>query len=271
MPVSMESDYRTRIYARYTSEKLPHLLDSTETDYEHWAAACRRRLRGWLPSSREARCLDVACGHGNLLYLLREAGYHNISGVDVSPEQAAVARKVWPDVKCENVLDYLSSHAEKFDLITGFDIIEHLHKTEIIEFLDLVRKALRPGGTVILQTPNAESPWGSMHRYHDFTHETGFDPASLAHVLLVAGLTEFEVRACGPYVHGAASAARAALWKMISSGLAVWNLAETGSRGSGVYTRVFLARAQRPAEPLPRGTRSEDVLPRIVGPAVVLG
>ncbi|AEH09121.1 MULTISPECIES: class I SAM-dependent methyltransferase [Protofrankia] len=253
-------DYRTRIYDRYTTEKLPYLLELTDAEYRRWAAACQHRLRGWLPSDREARCLDVACGHGNFLYLLKEAGYHNIVGIDVSPEQAAVARRVWPDVECANVLDYLPGHAGEFDLITGFDIIEHLHKSEVLTFLDLISKALRPGGSVILQTANAESPWGGMHRYHDFTHETGYDPASLDHLFRVVGLEGFEARECGPYIHGAASMARTAIWKVIHAGLSVWNVAETGSRGSGVYTRIFAGRAQRPAKPAPHhyGTASVE-------------
>lgn len=61
----------------------------------------------------------------------------------------------------------------------------------------------------------------------------------------MAGFGDFEVRACGPVVHGAVSLIRRLLWIVIRAGLALWNLAETGSRGSGVYTRVFLARAMR--------------------------
>lgn len=265
--MSTEMEYRTRIYAKYSTEKLPHVLELDEGGYRRWAEGCSYRLRGWLPRSRDARCLDVACGHGNFLFLLQEAGYHNITGIDLSPEQVTMARRVWHDVQHGNALEYLVGKTNEFDLITCFDMIEHLRKDEILSFLDLAQTAIRPGGALIIQTPNAESPWGAMHRYHDFTHETGFDPHSLAHILRLAGFDDFEARECGPYVHGMRSAVRATLWRSIHAGLALWNLAETGSQGSGVYTRNFLARVVRPAAILPENPGSAASVRRVASPA----
>ena len=93
---------------------------------------------------------------------------------------------------------------------------------------------------MILQTPNAESPWGIMHRYHDFTHELAFDPHSLKKLLELCGSAKIEPRQAGPVIHGILSLGRFLLWKVVWSLLALWNLAETGSIGSGIYTRVFL-------------------------------
>jgi hypothetical protein len=101
--------------------------------------------------------------------------------------------------------------------------------------------------TSFLQTPNAESPWGNMHRYHDLTHEIAFDPACLAHVLRVEGFTQFEAREVGPVAHRLVSGARLALWRLIHAGLGFWNLIETGDPGSGVFTRVFVASAVKPS------------------------
>ncbi|HEX8903434.1 MAG TPA: hypothetical protein VF771_01190, partial [Longimicrobiaceae bacterium] len=104
-----------------------------------------------------------------------------------------------------------------------------------------------PGGRLVLQTPNAASPWGLMIRYGDLTHELAFEPRSLAYALRHAGLRDVEIRECGPYVHGLRSLVRVGVWWLIRAGLRVWNLAETGSDQGGVYTRVFTAAALKPA------------------------
>lgn len=239
-------DYRRRIYASYGTRKMPGWVHQSERGYRRWAEACLARIRNWLPTDQHAACLDLGCGPGNLLYALRLDGYENTRGVDHSPEWIGVAGRICPRVECADVRAYLERHANQFDLITAFDLIEHFRKDELLALLGLIEQALRPGGVLILQTPNAESPWGLMHRYHDLTHELSFDPHSLAHVLALAGFSGFEARECGPVVRGPASLARGVLWKTFWVFLALWNLAETGSLGSGVYTRVFLAKAEKP-------------------------
>ena len=240
-------DYRARVYAHYTSQKMPEALSRTEGESLRWSQGAAHRLRGWLPESRDAVILDLGCGPGNMLHLLRGQGYQCVIGVDISPEQVRVASSVGFPVVNSDIMGFLGGRLGDTDCIILFDVIEHFTKDELFTFLDACHRTLRPGGILILQTPNAESPWGAMHRYHDITHETCFDPASLDHVLRVAGFGSFRTRECGPVVHGARSAVRWALWRLIATGLAVWNLVETGTRGSGVYSRIFVARAVKPA------------------------
>jgi SAM-dependent methyltransferase len=237
--------YRDRIYTQYPDVHAGW-RDANALVYRLWAKGAVVHVRGWLPRDKGAVCLDLGCGPGNVLYMLRELGYSNTTGVDLSEAWMSVAREICPNVTQGDAREYLRSHPSEFDLITAFDLIEHLHKDEVLDFLDLVYQALRPGGSIILQTPNAESPWGCMIRYGDLTHELAFDPQSLGLCCSLCGLEQFQAREVGPYVHGIRSLVRKAIWSTIRTCLAVWNLAETGSRGSNVYTRVFLARAIRP-------------------------
>ena len=238
-------NFRDRVYEHYVSEMKPELLSAGIRSYQAWSESASTRLKGWLPADKDALILDLACGPGNMLHLLKSAGYRKVTGVDRSLEQVDLARKFGFEVHCADVFGFLAKRSADTDCIVAFDILEHLDKDEMFSFLDACAKALKPGGSLIVQTPNAESPWGMSIRYTDITHEQAFDPSSLRHVLAVAGFGNFEVRECGPVVHGAVSLIRRLLWIVIRAGLALWNLAETGSRGSGVYTRVFLARAMR--------------------------
>lgn len=241
-PQTLSHDYRARIYERYATnfQSAPQVFDIEAA--RRWGRAYRHYLKGWLPENRGAHILDVACGGGKLLQFYRDQGYTAVQGVDISPEQVALARQVTPEVAQANVLEYLAAHPGRFDLISGLDIVEHFNKDEVLRFLDLCHAALKPGGRLVLQTPNAESPWGSHHRYNDLTHELGFNPNALARLLALVGFTAIEARELGPapWGYSAASTLRWCVWQMIRAGLMVWNIAETGSAGSRVFTRVFM-------------------------------
>lgn len=235
-------DYRSRIYKRYAT----NFQDAPETFPEdaalRWGRGYNHYLRNWLPVNKNAAILDVACGGGKLLYFFKNTQYQNITGVDISPEQVKLARQVTPNVDEANILDWLEAHPSAFDLITGLDIIEHLDKPEVLRFLDAIYNALKPDGQLILQTLNAESPWGGSIRYGDFTHEVGFNSNGLSRLLKFTGFQDVEARETGPVPWGYSmiSSIRFVIWQSIRLGLKIWNLAETGSAGSGVFTRVFL-------------------------------
>jgi 2-polyprenyl-3-methyl-5-hydroxy-6-metoxy-1,4-benzoquinol methylase len=238
--------YRERVFERYASVFKAGAAEAPTAAIDRWGDGYGVYLKGWLPESRDAAIADVACGPGWLLRFLARSGYTNLAGVDVSAEQVALARRHAPEVECGDVLAFLQKRPSGFDLVTGVDIIEHLTKDEVLDFLDACHGALRPGGRLVLQTPNGESPFFGAVRYGDFTHETCFTPTLLRQLLELAGFADVECRETGPVVRGAASLARAALWRGTRALLRLWNLAETGSPGSGVLTRVFLASAVRP-------------------------
>ena len=241
------TNYRNRIYENYASnfQDAPKTFDKAAA--WHWGRAYRHYLRGWLPDDKNAEIVDLACGGGKLLYFFKRMGYTDITGVDISPEQVRLARQATPSVDEANVLEWLEAHPAGFDLITGFDIVEHFHKDEVLRFLDGCHAALKPGGRLVLQTPNADSPWGTVHRYNDFTHEVGFNPNALSHLLSLTGFQRITSRETGPIPigHSIKSTIRYLIWQCIRASLNLWNLAETGGAGSGVFTRVFLISGEK--------------------------
>ncbi len=209
---------------------------------ERSAPVLRYYLRGWLPSERGARIADLGCGGGRTLFALGRLGYTNCSGVDLSESQVRVAQRACERVELGDALTYLRSSTEAFDLLVSFDVIEHLSKEDALELLRLCFERLAPGGRLVLQTPNAASPFFGDVRYGDFTHEIAFSPRLLATLMVRAGFRDVECREQGPVPFGYSvkSTVRAALWSGVRVGLGLLEMVETGSRG-GVYTRVFLA------------------------------
>lgn len=100
---------------------------------------------------------------GELHSFFKRMGYQDLTGVDISPEQVKPANLVTPNVQEANILDWLESNPTSFDLITSFDIVEHFYRPKVLRFLDACHKALKPGGRLVFQTPNADSPWETVH------------------------------------------------------------------------------------------------------------
>jgi len=145
---------------------------------------------------RDSRILDIACGVGYLEDYLLKQGFQNIESIDLSGEQIAIAQQKLRERGIDftgkvkfavvDAFDYLRK-SEQFALVAMFDIIEHFSKEEIGQLLRLTYTALRPGGLLLLRTPNADNPFFGRFFYHDFTHETPFTPDSMRQCLAAVG------------------------------------------------------------------------------------
>jgi SAM-dependent methyltransferase len=219
------------------------------TTAERWGKAYKWYFRRWLPQWKDAAIVDLGCGNGKLLHFFKQNGYTNLSGVDISPDQVALAREVVRDVQQSNALGWLADRQESFDLVIALDLIEHFRRDEALRFLGLCLSSLKPGGRLILQTPNADSPFGSGGRYNDITHEWAFNVNQLARLMRRTGFVHIEPREQGPVPWGysLASTARWCAWRIVRAGLQFWNLAETGAKLPAL-TRVFLISGVKAAE-----------------------
>lgn len=240
-------EYREKFWARYASvvQHLREPLNLAMTD--HWSRPFEYWMRGWLPPAKDAAIVDIACGAGNMLRYFTRLGFTNVSGVDISPPQVELARAIHPHVEVADALEFLRENPGRFDLILGFDVVEHLTKDELLVFTERALAALRPRGRIILQTPNGASPLVGEYRYGDFTHELCLTPKSLGQVLAIAGFGDYEAREVAPTPYRFSSAVRMVLWKLIRLRWILDNMIEVGSPGPGIFTKNFIASARRPA------------------------
>jgi SAM-dependent methyltransferase len=236
-------DIRTRVYERYVHSRDRSLAPARLEDLRARAPYIERLIRAHFPSDRNARILDLGCGHGALVYFARRAGYGCTAGVDGSPEQVAEARRLGIEgVQLGDVMDALTALPDdSLDVVVAFDLIEHFSKDELLPLVDEVRRVLKPGGRWIIHTPNAESPFFGRIRYGDITHEQAFTTTSLSQLLLASGIRTVAFFEDTPVVHGVRSAVRYAVWKVARALLRLYLAAETGSSGSGVLTQNLLA------------------------------
>jgi len=238
--------FRERFYRTYVSSHLGACRSFTRSQVDHDARLFSALYGRYLPTSKDAKILEVGCGAGNFISFLRGRGYREVQGIDLGEEQVTLARHLGiDDVEVANLFEYLPAHVEEFDMIVALDVIEHFTKDEILLFLDLAYQALRPRGRILLRTPNADSPFVSWILYGDFTHEIAFTPSSIKQVLKVAGFGNIQVYALEPWIHGPASAVRWIIWKMIKQIVRLYFLVEQGTAGSGVFTSNLLAVAEK--------------------------
>ena len=131
----------------------------------------------------EAAVLDVGCGRGEWLELMRENGIKAL-GVDMNRVLIEQCRERGLEVVEEDVLVYLRNLPDKsLGAVTGFHIIEHISLDQLLSLIDEVMRVLMPGGVAIFETPNPDNVLvGSNYFYFDPTHRHPL-PSQLMHFL----------------------------------------------------------------------------------------
>lgn len=152
------------------------------------AKANLRRLTGRLPSG--GRALDVGCGHGFTLEALASMGYE-ASGIDASEDQVAEAKAAGFAAEVNGDLaSWANGRENTFDLVTMYDVLEHVPVNGQLDFLDGAFRILKPGGVLVIQTPNGASPAAGFVRYVDWTHTSSFTTPSLSPLLQSLGFVD---------------------------------------------------------------------------------
>jgi SAM-dependent methyltransferase len=186
-----------------------------------------RRIRWLAPLTGGKRLLDVGAAFGFLLAAARKHGFDPI-GVEPVGACAEFARRELGETVLPSTLEEAELPRSSFDVITLFDVIEHLRDPR--SAIGRVRDLLRPGGLVVVETGDLDAllsrVCGRRWYYYDPPqHLTYFSRASLTAMLRAAGFgapvavghlgrevslrnVTFQLaRALGPGVLGAASRA----------------------------------------------------------------
>ncbi len=146
-----------------------------------------------------ARVVDLGSGRAEWLALLRDAGVP-ASGVDANPAFVEAARARGLDLVHGDAVAHLEGlPPDSVDLVTAFHLIEHLDVETLLALLAAARHALRPGGCVLLETPNPSNlRMAACDFYNDPTHRSPLPPALTEYLLAAAGFDGIEVRPLHP-------------------------------------------------------------------------
>jgi 2-polyprenyl-3-methyl-5-hydroxy-6-metoxy-1,4-benzoquinol methylase len=160
------------------------------------AAVCSPFMTPGTPAFIPGGCmLDVGCGNGRYLSTMRSLGWQ-VQGVEFSAEGVRVCRMGNLPVH-HGDLASAQFLAATFDLITVRHVIEHI--PEPCLFMAELARVLKPGGHLLIETPNCEAlgrAWLSVNWFanevprHLFLHS----PTSLDRLALQAGLAPCGIR-----------------------------------------------------------------------------
>lgn len=146
------------------------------------------------------RLLDLGCGRGEWLEVLRETGVPAF-GVDANEEMVGIGREQGLDLRHGDLVSYLEGIAPgTLGAVTGFHVAEHLPLPVLGRVLASAFRALRPGGILLMETPNPLNVVvGSASFYLDPTHLRPVHPFFFQFLVEQHGFTDVELH----YVHPA--------------------------------------------------------------------
>ena len=138
------------------------------------------------------RVLDIGCGNGEFLHILQAAG-HEAVGVDIDPAMVEQCRAQGLTAHTADVRTWLPTQAGHYDAIFSSNVIEHLDAPTVEGIVAGAYQALRPGGLLLLGTPNPESAIVHLYEYwRDPTHVRLYSRQLLEFFLHNAGFVEVQ-------------------------------------------------------------------------------
>lgn len=155
----------------------------------------RVRLAAYVPYFvGAADVLDLGCGRGELLDLLREAGIP-ARGIDLNPAMVDAARARGLDVRAADALAYVSAlPAESLGGVAAIQVVEHLEPGYLVRLLRAIARVLRPGGQVVLETINPACWVAFFESYiRDLSHVRPIHPETLQYLLHATGFSPVEI------------------------------------------------------------------------------
>jgi SAM-dependent methyltransferase len=176
-----------------------HQLDAFYLSFENRFRGPRndikKRVRFYLPFLRKARAgtkarpvLDVGCGRGEWLELLREGKLEAI-GIDLNEAMVAQCKERGLKVVQGDAIEFLRKLPDRSQgAVTGFHIIEHLPLEVLIQLLMHSRRVLKPGGIAIFESPNCKNLMvGACNFNIDPTHRNPVFPETAQFMLETQG------------------------------------------------------------------------------------
>lgn len=140
---------------------------------------CRKRILEWggeylsylkfveyeLIKRKAFQILDVGCGDGRFLNILKEDGsFTKIKGIDLSEQAILLAKAFNPEIDFEK--KSIADEKEQWRALTCIEVLEHISDDEISFFIRRMAQLLKPNGEIFIVVPSVNIPMKSKHYRH---------------------------------------------------------------------------------------------------------
>ena len=170
-----------------------HAFRGSETDVA-------QRLEGYcIRFDSASDVLDVGCGRGEFLRMLRERGVTG-RGLDANREMVAICRDRGLDVNEGDAVSHLRSLPDNsIGGLIATQVVEHFRSDYLLAFIEQAYLKLRPGSTIVLETLNVDS-WSAFFGPYlrDLSHERAIPSETLTFLLQASGFQHVEIKSSSP-------------------------------------------------------------------------
>jgi len=132
-----------------------------------------------LPSGSGMSILDIGCFAGTFLSRVPESWFSRQVGVDILPNQINYANRrfgsAFREFRAIESVSALGQVEGEFDVVTLIEVIEHLNEAEVAEVMRQAAAKVKPGGHLVLSTPNYTSSWPVVEVLVNFLSEVSYE------------------------------------------------------------------------------------------------
>lgn len=144
--------------------------------------------------SKDKKYLDFGSGSGEIVRALTQQGIQ-IGAYEISEERIQTSHQSMNATDHSNFLGYISDNDDQlFDAVLMIEVIEHIIPNKLESTIERIKSKLKPGGTIIITTPNNEDIGLGIcycptcnHTFHRWQHLISFSTESLENLMKSRG------------------------------------------------------------------------------------
>ncbi len=158
-------------------------------------------LTPFMPTTGAA--VDLGAGRGEMVGVMKSHGL-DAFGVDADKSVVEEAQSRGLDVRLKGIDDFLKScESDSLNVVTSIQVVEHVAPEVLENWLAEIRRVLKHGGLLFLETPNPHAIDAFKAFWLDVTHVRPYYPEALLHLVQAAGFSSAEIWVDGaqPSVH----------------------------------------------------------------------
>lgn len=225
------------------------LLSNSESVY--WSVA--QALKQYFSGNTAVSVLEIGSGLGYLTYALNKAGY-SAKGIDISEDAVAKANQRYGNYFEYKNLFKIVEEDERYDCVIMTEVIEHVE--EPVSFIEAALKLLKPGGKLIVTTPNKNATQFGTVWHSDFppVHLWFFTEESIKHIASkfnrkceFIDFTEYSKKFYSPMYAGTIEDIQLNVPRLDKSGVIMPNMIMSDGKTKlfGLYGRYLLSYIRR--------------------------
>jgi SAM-dependent methyltransferase len=184
-----------------SADALSHTYVGFEDRFRGSEEEIRERLEEYLPVfAGAADVLDIGCGRGEFLDLLRRRGIA-ARGIDLNEAMVEVCRGNGLDASRADALSFLEAQPDNsIGGLFAAQVVEHLEPAYLTRLIATAFDKLRPGAPIVLETINPACWFAFFESYiRDITHVRPLHPDTLKFLLIAGGFQQVEIQYRAPY------------------------------------------------------------------------